>query len=207
MAFHKGLVLDFGGVLTTPLLPAVAEFERREKLAEGTLARQLYFDPEITRLTEDLERGAVTQEHWNEAAARRLGLEPDNLLGRIFSALRPEPLMVRAVETARRQGIRVGLLSNSVGTTPWDLYAGHDLAREFDAVLISEEHGLRKPEKAIYERMTEMLDVPADACVFVDDAQHNLPPAAELGMATVLAQDPRVTLASLQEVLGVRLLP
>ncbi|MEU4098201.1 HAD-IA family hydrolase [Streptomyces sp. NPDC026673] len=207
MAFHKGLILDFGGVLTTPLLPSVADFERREELDEGSVIGQLYLDPEVVRLTEDLERGAVTQVQWNKFAARRLGVESDNLLGRIFSTLRPEPLMLQAAMVARQSGIRVGVLSNSVGADPWDLYEGYELGVRFDAALISGQHGLRKPDTAIYERMLKIMELPANECVFVDDVEHNLLPAAELGMATVLAADPRTTIESLQEILGISLFP
>ncbi|MEU1080812.1 HAD family phosphatase [Streptomyces sp. NPDC005908] len=203
---RKGLILDFGGVLTTPLLTSVTEFEREEGLPQGSVVRQLSQDPEILRLTEDLERGSVTQAQWNRVAAPRIGVGPDNLLGRIFSGLRPEPLMYEAAMAARRQGIRVGLLSNSVGRDPWNLYAGCDLDTMFDAVLISEDHGLRKPEPAIYEHMLKMLELPADACVFVDDSPHNLPPAAALGIATVQAQEPRATITSVQNLLNLNLL-
>lgn len=57
MSHRIGLVLDFGGVLTTPLLPAVLAFEKREGLAEGACLTALYLDEEGTRLTHALERG------------------------------------------------------------------------------------------------------------------------------------------------------
>ncbi|MEV7995709.1 HAD-IA family hydrolase [Streptomyces sp. NPDC086077] len=203
---RKGLILDFGGVLTTPLLTSVTEFESDEGLPQGSVVRQLSRDPEILRLTEDLERGALTQAQWNKVAALRIGVSPGNLLGRIFSGLRPEPLMYEAAIAARKQGIRVGLLSNSVGRDPWDLYADCDLASTFDAVLISEHHGLRKPEPAIYEHMLKMLELPGSACVFVDDSPRNLPPAAALGMAVVQAQEPRTTITDIQNLLNLNLL-
>src|SRR5690349_13142942 len=122
MTDRIGLVLDFGGVLTTPVLPAALAFEKRAGLAEGTLLTGLYLDPEGIRLTEQLERGALTQVQWNEAAGRLLGIAPDNLMGRIFADLRPEPVMTAAAAAARRAGVRVGILSNSLGLTPWNVY-------------------------------------------------------------------------------------
>ncbi|MFB7288685.1 HAD-IA family hydrolase [Actinacidiphila glaucinigra] len=207
MTARKGLILDFGGVLTTPLLPSVTEFERQVGLEEGRVIRQLYLDPEFVQLTEGLERGSVTQEQWNEMAASHLGVDDDNLMGRIFAGLQPEPLMLQAAATARRHGIRVGVLSNSVGMKPWDLYDGYDLDTAFDAVVISEQHGLRKPEKEIYELTLRMLELPGNECVFVDDTQPYLAPAADLGMATVLAGDPKDTVRYLQDALGIDLLP
>ncbi|WP_435132346.1 hypothetical protein [Actinacidiphila sp. bgisy144] len=101
---HKGLVLDFGGVLTTPLLPSVLAFERREGLAEHAAVRVLLGDAETVRRTEALERGALTQAEWNEGAAALLGVPPANLLGRLFADLRPEASVIAAAAAARASG-------------------------------------------------------------------------------------------------------
>ncbi|MGW9029971.1 HAD-IA family hydrolase [Streptomyces sp. NPDC055722] len=206
MTNRTGLILDFGGVLTTPLLPAVLPFEQREGLAEGSVINALYLDPEGTRVTHELERGDITQDQWNAHAAKSLGVRPDNLMGRIFADLRPEPLMLNAAQAAREAGVRVGVLSNSVGLTPWNLYEGYDLDERFDAVLISEHHRIRKPDPSIFRLMLDMMELPGEACVFVDDSRHYLPPAADLGMETILAEDPKQTVSQLEALLDVTLL-
>lgn len=205
MTYRKGLILDFGGVLTTPLLPAVLAFEKREGLAEGAVITALYLDEEGTRRTHELERGAITQTQWNVEAAKSLGISPDNLMGRIFADLRPEASMIAAAAAARRAGVKVGILSNSVGLDPWNLYNGYDLDRLYDAVVISEHHNMRKPEPEIFELMLKMLDLPADHCVFVDDTAQYLQPAADLGLATVHAKEPKETISQLEALLGVSL--
>jgi len=202
---RKGLVLDFGGVLTTPLVPAAFAFERRAGLAEGTLLTGLYLDPEAIRLTEELERGGLTQTQWNEAAATHLGVPPDNLMGRIFADLRPESTMIAAAAAARRAGIKVGILSNSVGLEPWNLYDGYDLETRYDALVLSEAHGTRKPEPDIFRIVLRELGLTAEECVFVDDTEQHLPPAAELGFATVHAVHPAQTVAALEALLGIPL--
>ncbi|ALO99116.1 Hydrolase [Streptomyces hygroscopicus subsp. limoneus] len=202
---RKGLVLDFGGVLTTPLLPAALAFERRAGLAEGTLLTGLYLNPEGIRLTEELERGTLTQTQWNEAAGRLLGIAPDNLMGRIFADLRPETSVIAAAAAARRAGVKVGILSNSVGLAPWNLYDGYEVDELYDAVVLSEVHGTRKPEREIFRLVLERLDLPAEECVFVDDTERYLPPAAELGFTTVHAVEPARTVAALEDLLGVAL--
>ncbi len=202
---RKGLVLDFGGVLTTPLLPAALAFEKRAGLAEGTLLTGLYLNPEGIRLTEELERGTLTQTQWNEAAGRLLGIAPDNLMGRIFADLRPETTVIAAAAAARRAGVKVGILSNSVGLTPWNLYDGYEVDDLYDAVVLSELHGTRKPEREIFRIVLERLGLPAEECVFVDDTEQYLPPAAELGFTTVHAVEPARTVAALENLLGVAL--
>jgi putative hydrolase of the HAD superfamily len=55
----------------------------------------------------------------------------------------------------------------------------------FDAVVISGDTGICKPDPAIYLLATDELGVPPDECVFADDTAANLPAVEELGMATV----------------------
>ncbi|MFJ3672537.1 HAD-IA family hydrolase [Streptomyces sp. NPDC090106] len=202
---RKGLVLDFGGVLTTPLLPAALSFERREGLAEGTLLTALYLDPESIRRTEELERGTLTQSEWNEAAGKALGISPDNVMGRIFADLRPQPSVIAAAAAARRAGVRVGILSNSVGPAPWNLYDGYELEERYDTVVLSEDHGTRKPEPEMFRIVLARLGLTAEECVFVDDTEQHLAPAAELGFATVHAVEPARTVAALETLLGLPL--
>ncbi|MFE3906478.1 HAD-IA family hydrolase [Streptomyces sp. NPDC059153] len=202
---RKGLVLDFGGVLTTPLLPAALAFERREALTEGTLLTGMYLNPEGIRLTEELERGMLTQTQWNEAAGRLLGIPPDNLMGRIFADLRPETSVIAAAAAARRAGVKVGVLSNSVGLTPWNLYDGYEVENLYDAVVLSEVHGTRKPEPEIFRLVLKELGLTAEECVFVDDTEQYLPPAAELGFATIHAVEPARTVTALETLLGIPL--
>lgn len=205
MTYRKGLVLDFGGVLTTPLVPAALAFEQRSGLPMGTLLSALYLDATMVRHTEELERGALTQDEWNTEAAARLDVEPDNLLGRIFADLRPQAELAAAAAAARRAGVKVAILSNSVGRTPWDLYAGHELDAHYDAVVISEDHGMRKPDTEIFELVLEKLGMAGSDCVFVDDTETYLPPAAALGFATVHAVEPAKTVAALEDLLGTSL--
>ncbi|MGW6847140.1 HAD family hydrolase [Streptomyces sp. NPDC054958] len=206
MSSHRtGLVLDFGGVLTTPLLPAVLAFESREGLPEGACINALYMDAEGVRLTHELERGRITQSEWNAAAGPKLGLDPDNLMGRIFADLRPEQSMIDAAAAAKRAGIKVGILSNSVGLSPWDLYDGYDLDRLYHGVVISEVHGMRKPDPEIFEAMLKLLELPAAECVFVDDTPDYVKAAEALGFVGVHAQRPQQTIAQLEPLLGVSL--
>ena len=114
----------------------------------------------------------------------------------------PDEQMLEAVLSARRQGIRTGLISNSWGTRRYDRVR---LAELFDGVVISGEEGMRKPAPAIYELGAQRIGVAAEACVFVDDLHFNLEPATELGMAIVHHTDAAETIAELERLLEVSL--
>ncbi|MER5215803.1 HAD-IA family hydrolase [Streptomyces sp. NPDC002838] len=72
----------------------------------------------------------------------------------------------------------------------------------FDAVVLSELEGVRKPSPLIYRRALEALDLSGPECVFVDDHARNLPPAEALGIRTVHhTTDPAATAALLDSLL------
>ncbi|MFC4035288.1 HAD-IA family hydrolase [Streptomyces polygonati] len=205
MSRPTGLILDFAGVLTTNVAAAMLGFDRREGLPDGTFRTLVTEDPEGSALYADLERGSLDQAEWNARTAPLLGVDSAGLLGRVLRDLRPEPLMIAAAGAARAAGIRVGVLSNSLGAGPFDLYRGFDLSADYDAVVISEHHRLRKPDPAIYPIMLELMKLPGEECVFVDDTPHNLPPAERLGITTVLAEEPADTIARIEGLFDVTL--
>lgn len=199
---RTGLILDFGGVLTTSVPACAAAFDRRSGLPEGTLLRMISRHPEGSELYRALERGTVTQTEWNERTGALLGVDGAGLLGRVLRELRPEPSVIAAARAARQAGITVGIFSNSLGLEPCDPYQGYDLAANYDAVLISEHYRARKPDPELYLTMLELMDLPATACVFVDDTAANLPPAQALGIATIHAVDPAETIRQIESQLG-----
>ncbi|HEV2756445.1 MAG TPA: HAD family phosphatase [Actinomycetota bacterium] len=206
----QALVVDFGGVLTTPLQNAMVAFAAEMGIELQHLARAAlggYMGSEDA-LVFDFETGKLTEDEFCTEFAARLGeysgtpVDPSGLVTRMFSGLALEESMFAAVESARRAGLKTGLLSNSWGT---GLYPHDRLADVFDVSVISGEVGLRKPDPAIFELTVGRLGVPAKACVFVDDHPGHLASAAEAGMTTVLHREPGRTIAELEELLGIDL--
>jgi putative hydrolase of the HAD superfamily len=149
-----------------------------------------------------VERGDLSQPAFEQKIAQLLGVPPPGLIQGLLADLRPEPLMAEAVARARTAGIRVGVITNSWGTAPYDPYAAYQLDQRFDAVVISSQVGLRKPEPAIYRLAADELAVPLGGIVFVDDIAANLQPAKELGMAVIHHVDPGRTVHDLERLLG-----
>jgi putative hydrolase of the HAD superfamily len=113
--------------------------------------------------------------------------------------------MIEAAARARQAGVRVGVITNSWGTEPYDPYRDYQLTELYDVLVISGEVGIRKPDPTIYQVTSEKLGVPPSRCVLVDDVAANLRPAAELGMATIHHTDTARTISELERLLGVRL--
>jgi putative hydrolase of the HAD superfamily len=197
------LLVDFGGVLTTNVFDAFADFCRAEGLAPDTVRDRFMTDPEARDLLGALETGRIDEAEFEPRFAELLGIEPaEGLIDRLFAGMVPEPAMLDAVRAARQAGVRTGLLSNSWGQERYDRPTLEEL---FDAVVISGEVGMRKPSPEIYALAAERLGRPPERIVFVDDLPGNLKPAREIGMATVLHRDAPTTLAELEQHLGVSL--
>ena len=75
----------------------------------------------------------------------------------------------------------------------------------FDAIVISAEVGLHKPQPEIYELAAERVGVPPERCVFVDDLRENCEGAEAAGMIAMLHRDPAKTVGRLEELFGVPL--
>ena len=199
---HRCLILDFGGVVTTDLFAELSAFCVREGLDPGAFARVLFDDPEGRKAFEAVEAGKIPQRDYEVIVGRLLGVDDHGLLARALGGLRPRPEMLDLIERTRAAGIRVGLLSNSWGAGEYDPYAGYDLDSMFDAVVISGDTGIRKPDAAIYLIATDELGVPPRECVIADDTAANLPAAEELGMATVHFTDAAKGISEISRLLG-----
>lgn len=201
----RGLLVDWGGVLTTDVFVSFQQFCRNEGL-DQTVVRDLFrSDPEGRRALFELETGELTEPEFEERFADLLGLRPDRapgMIDRMFGGMKADIVMFDAVRAAKRSGLRTGLLSNSWGVDRYDRSHFPDL---FDAVVISGEEGMRKPDRAIYELAIERMALPAADIVFVDDLPGNLAPARDLGMTTVHHESGLHTVSQLEHLFHVPL--
>jgi putative hydrolase of the HAD superfamily len=202
---YRGLLLDMGGVLTTDFFAAIGAHCRRLGLPPDRFREVVTRHPLGRQLYRQIERGEISQTTFECGIADLLGVDSHGLLRGLLADAQPNAAMIEAVQRARGAGVRTGVITNSWGTEPFNPYESYDLDKRFDAVVISGEVGLSKPDPAIYKLAASRLGLPASACVFVDDIADNLPPAHALGMATVHHVDNSTTLDQLERLLGIPL--
>jgi putative hydrolase of the HAD superfamily len=197
-----GLIVDWGGVMTTNVFGSFSAFCEAEGLDPATLAKVFRGDPAARELLIGFEEGRVEEAVFEAKLGDVLGLaSPEGLIDRLFAGTTLEESMVDAVRAARKAGIATGLISNSWGTAR---YPRELLDELFDGVVISGEVGIRKPAPRIYELGVQAIAREPGECVFVDDLPFNLPPATELGMATVHHTAADTTIAELERLLRIQ---
>jgi putative hydrolase of the HAD superfamily len=200
---HEGLLMDWGGVMTSNLFASFAAFCEQESLDPQALVSAFAKDPSARDLLIGFEEGRIAEAEFESGLGRLLGLaRAEGIIDRLFAGAQPDDSMVAAVLAARQAGIKTGLISNSWGTTRYPRELLEDL---FEGVVISGEVGIRKPAPQIYELGAQAIGLAPSACVFVDDLPFNLPPAEELGMAVVHHTDPPSSIEALQMLLGISL--
>jgi epoxide hydrolase-like predicted phosphatase len=148
-----------------------------------------------------LETGELEVSEFERRFAELLGTEPQGLIDGLFAGLRSDEEMIEAVRGVRGAGIPTGLVSNS-----WVMeHYTAEIRALFDAVVISAEVGLHKPQPEIFLLAAERVETEPASCVFVDDLRENCAGAESVGMAAVLHRDSGQTIGRLEDLLGVPL--
>lgn len=66
----------------------------------------------------------------------------------------------------------------------------YDFLNIFDDLIISGEHGLVKPDPAIFHLTLRKINRPAHECLFIDDSLANIETAGSIGFQTIHYQSP-----------------
>jgi putative hydrolase of the HAD superfamily len=205
------LLLDYGGVMTSSMGRAFAQFCIEHGVDPErfkALVADAYGGGASDGMMARLERGQIELEDFERWLAGELSggigetLEAAGLKESIFRGMEPDGRMVDVVRRVRGAGIRTALLSNSWGATGYERDRFPDL---FDAVIISAEVGLRKPEPEIYLFAADRLGVAPSACVFVDDLLANVEGARAVGMEAFVHRNADFTIPKLEELFAISL--
>ncbi len=200
------VVFDYGGVLTSAVRETTAQWLAADDVDVDSfyavMREWMGREVDIVSPVHRLETGELTGAEFEVELAARLTTNSGvpvvakGLLTRLFAATRADADMLDLLRALRECGIRVGLLSNS-----WANVYPPELSALCDAVVISGEVGLRKPNPAIYRLILDQLGIPARHCVFVDDAPVNVEAAIALGMRSFRHVDAVRTRAALSELI------
>jgi epoxide hydrolase-like predicted phosphatase len=199
----KAVIFDVGGVLLrTTDHRYRQEWEARLGLQPGEL-EALVLNSDVGQ---QAQRGEISDEGLWEWVDKRLALgsrleefrhdfwagdELDSGLVTYIRDLRP------AYQTA--------IISNASDALPRTL-TQYGLLDDFDLVVGSAGEGIMKPDPRIFQAALERLGRSPEEAVFIDDFQHNIDAAADIGMATVHYQ-PGVDVPAALAALGVTVQP
>lgn len=182
----RAVVFDFGGVLMRTLDPAGRRaWESRLGLDPGALELIIH----QSDLWIEAQQGLRTPESYWEGVRERLGLSPADLIQLrrdYFSGDVLDRDLITLIESLRAQGYKVGLLSNDSLYLEEKLRVSLGITDCFDAVVISAQIGVMKPEAQSYRAIAHKLGLSLPECVFIDDNTANVDGARGVGMKAIL---------------------
>ncbi|TYB58305.1 HAD family phosphatase [Nonomuraea sp. PA05] len=209
-----GVLIDWGGVLTTSLSDSIARWIAADRIDADryyTVMREMidhaYQGGDGESLVHALERGEIDGAAFESDLAARLltvdGVPPvaAGLLDRMFAGFERVEAMYDMLRDVRGNGVKTCLLSNSWSNT----YPRDDWDEVFDAVVISGEVGMRKPEPRIFQHALGRIGLTGEDCVFIDDIEANIVAARALGIAGIHHRDAATTIAEMETLLRLTL--
>jgi putative hydrolase of the HAD superfamily len=194
----RAVVCDFGGVLTSPLEGSFRAFSTATGIPLEALGAALETIHERDGLhpLHELECGRVSEERFladvaavlSQALGRDVAMH--DFTERYFAGLQPNAPMIDLMAALRDEGYRMALLTNNVREWEPRWRAMAPVDDIFELVVDSAFVGMRKPDREIYELTVARLELPARACLFVDDLERNCAAARAAGMAAVVYRSP-----------------
>ena len=192
---QRGLLLDFGGVISVTLFERHRLSERLLGLPEGTLLWRGPFDPDGDDLWRDMLEGRISErDYWAfraQETGRRIGEDWD-MLAMIRRTMGDDPnahIRPQArdfVFLAKAAGRRVGILSNELELFYGaDTMARLDILKLMDCVVDATHTKILKPDPRAYALGCAALGLPPERIVFVDDQQRNVDAATAAGLIAI----------------------
>jgi putative hydrolase of the HAD superfamily len=185
----SSVILDFGGVLGLPQDPVrAANMAALCRLSMEEFSRLYVLD----RL--ELDRGTLSSEEYWTRILRAAGVPPEpGLIAQIEEEdlrgwTRINRRIVDWAAELRAAGFSTAILSNM----PFDKLAymrkspAFDWIADFSVTVFSCNHGLVKPEPAIYRLCLELLAKEPQECLFLDDSPVNVEGGRAAGIPTLL---------------------
>jgi len=197
----RAVIWDLGGViLRTHDQGPRARWEKRLGLPQHELERLVFRgEAGVKAALGQLDAQGVwiwVRDRLGLAEADRPSLEAD-----FWSGDRIDHELVSYIRSLR-PAFKTALLSNAWSDLRGALEREWKIADAFDAVVISAEVDLVKPDPRIFRLALTELDVAPAEAVFVDDMPENTDAARSLGLRAVLFENAPQAMASLAQILG-----
>ncbi len=178
----RAVIFDVDGVLLRPAADCGRRrtWEQRLGLAPGALAREVFAFPTMRRAMLGL---AMEADAWMELACLyRLHADEMRALANDFVAGERLDDELLAFVRGLRPRYKTALLSNAGPGARAAWVSRFGLCDAVDAVIVSAEERLMKPDTRIYELTAERLGVAPREALFIDDSAEHVAGARDAGM-------------------------
>jgi len=182
----RGVIFDYGMVLTGPPVAAAhAAMVRITGLPTEQFERLYWADRHA--YDEGKLTGVEFWEKFNQESGLKLTndqlVEMNRQDARMWTT--SDPAMLAWQQKLKAHGIRTAILSNMGDSVLENIEREFAWIHGFDALVWSYQHGMAKPDSAIYQRALEQVGTTPGETLFVDDKLENVTAARALGLKSV----------------------
>lgn len=213
MSEIRGILWDFGGVLTTSPFEAFNRYEAEHGYPKDFIRTINATNPQSNAWAR-FERSEFSAADFDaaflaESTAAGHPIPGADVIALLSGDLRPN--VVNALRLCKTRFAN-GCITNNVraGEGP-GMATDHGRAERvreamslFDFVIESSKVGIRKPEPEIYRMALAEMGIEPEQAIFLDDLGVNLKPARAMGMRTIKVIDEAQALAELAQLTGLR---
>ena len=180
----SAVIFDFGGVINNMRWEVARELEDEHGLERNALLESLYRNQDWL----DVEEGRGDIVKWAVNAHKKLEADAGKQLPPLHQQWRDSwGLIEENIQIIKglKPQYKVSILSNADLNLEERIKDGMGIHHLFDDIISSAVVGVSKPKHEIYELAAKRLELPAEECVFIDDAERNVTAAREVGMMAI----------------------
>ncbi|HVV66788.1 MAG TPA: HAD-IA family hydrolase [Candidatus Saccharimonadales bacterium] len=187
----KAVIFDCFGVLTT---------EGWLPFKEQQFGRDKALSEQASELNRQSNAGLISHEQFVGKIAELANLSVSEVNEAIEVNVTNQKLFTYITERLRPD-YKIGMLSNAAANWLKNFFTDEQL-QLFDAISLSYESGITKPDPLSYEKIAGELGVEPGECVFIDDQERHCTGAKEAGMQAILYESFEQMKAELEKILA-----
>lgn len=179
----KNIVFDIGNVLVSFTPEEFVSSKINDKMISQRVYNCIFKGEDWLKL----DRGTKTEEEAVRDFCQReaeISEHIQNVMKDWYQMLLPMDETVEILNKLKEKGYKLYYLSN-YQVAAFDYISKYDFFDTFDGGILSCNVKLLKPEKEIYEKLTEVYGIKPEESVFIDDTLVNVEAADKLGFSTV----------------------
>jgi len=169
------VMFDFGNVLVQFDIQKLEDFLRSHMADPDTLTLELLFNLEPIS---DFDLGKISVTDMFERVKDKLNLkkvEISEFLSRSAETIKPSRKMPIIRRMLRKNGFKTAVVSNTNTHHFNHIQSVHpEVFADFDYLMLSFQHGFKKPDHRMLEVPAKHLEVSPDECFFIDDLVSNI---------------------------------
>lgn len=155
----------------------------------------------LDKLLDKANLGIVSSDEVHTTTARRLGISKEEWKTALHKDEKPNEEVFAFIRKNLLGRYKLGLLSN-VGLGGVERKIPSDLLSFFDAIIISAEIKILKPDPEIFKYASRKLQVSPEKTIFIDDREEYLKGAEKVGMKGIKFENIKQLSAELLELLS-----